>query len=386
MMRWIMIGLISWMLVGCHHQAQSQQKKTSIVVVKPQSSVRHYYFSGQIAPLQTTAVLSPIDGRVEHLKFTYGQLVRKGQVLAVINSPKLMDDLRDAVTAYLTKKSSFLSQQQSFQGTKALHKAGVIDQEDYQNAYSQYQNSILSYYQETYHLKRVLDMANVPLATIESLSASDTVRVKRLFDEHYNHVSIKAPSDGVALFPLSNDDARDSNTNDTPMVSLGSAVQKDQLLVSIGDLSGLTINVLVGEVDVNALRPGMSAVITGDAFPGIRLNGKVTYVATQAQPASGTVGAQSQFAVGVTVPHISKAQLQHVHVGMTAKVDIQSQTPPRLLIPIKAVHQVNGRHVVTVEQKNGQHKQVRVTTGDTTLTSVEIRQGLTAGQRVVVND
>lgn len=385
MKRGFILGMMSLAIVACHHQAKTRAKQTSIFVVKLRSSVRHYYFSGQINPLKTRAVLSPVDGRVERLNFVYGQRVLKGQQLAVINSPKLMDNLRDAVTDYLTKKSSFLSQQQSFQGTKALHKAGVIDQEDYQNAYNQYQNSVLSYYQEQYHLKRILDMANVPVSTIESLSVSKMDRVKQLFDEHYNHVAIKAPSAGVALFPLA-DDARNSDSNEPSMVGLGSAVQKNQLLVSIGDLSGLSINILVGEVDVNALHPGMPAVITGEAFPGIQLHGKVTYVATQAQPTNNGANTQSQFAVHVTIPNISKANLQHVHVGMTAKVDIQSHTGPQLSVPIKAVHQHNGRPTVNVKMPSGQTKKVSVKTGDTSLTSVIIQQGLKAGQRVVVDD
>jgi multidrug efflux pump subunit AcrA (membrane-fusion protein) len=56
------------------------------------------------------------------------------------------------------------------------------------------------------------------------------------------------------------------------------------------------------------------------------------------------------------------------------------------MLPIAAVNQDKGKSSVTVLEKNGQTKQVPVTTGHTTLQDVEIQSGLKVGQTVVYDD
>lgn len=385
MNRVIAMSVLCMSLVGCHHQP-SEKQKTKTIVAKLQSNERHYYFSGYIKPLSITPVLSPVEGSIEKLNFTYGQLVSKGQVLMTIDSPKLRDALRDAIASYLSKKSSFLSEKETFNGTTALHKAGVIDQQDYQTAYTQYQNSVLSLYQEQYHLKKTLRVANIPESAIRSLTIADIDKLKQLLNQHYSHVTITAPTTGVALFPLSSsDDHSESGSNSHTQVTAGSIVHIGQLLVSVGDLSGLSVRVLVGESSVNALHVGMPVTVTGDAFQAIQLKGKVTYVASQAQPSTTNSNGESRFVVRVTVDNVPAKILKSVHVGMTAKVDIHAKSSPQIMVPIQAVDQQDGQAYLTI-LKDGKAKTIPVSTGETTLNAVAITKGLSPGDQVVVRD
>lgn len=385
MNRMIAICFLSMSLMGCHQHAAKKQKIKTIVA-KLQSNERHYYFSGYISPISTTPVLSPVEGSIEKLNFTYGQPVSKGQVLMTIDSPKLRGALRDAIASYLSKKSSFLSEKETFNGTTALHKAGVIDQQDYQTAYNQYQNSVLSFYQEQYHLKKTLQVANIPESAIQSLTIADIDKLKQLLDQHYSHVTITAPTAGVALFPLSSaNDHTESRSSDRTQVTAGSIVHVGQLLVSVGDLSGLSVQVLVGESSVNALHVGMPVTVTGDAFQGIQLKGEVAYVASQAQPGAASSNGQSRFAVRVMLANVPVHILRSVHVGMTAKVDIHAKSSPQIMVPIQAVDQHNGQAYLTV-LKDGKAKTISVSTGETTLDSVAITKGLAPGDQVVVRD
>jgi HlyD family secretion protein len=376
------------LLVACHHDKKqvSTVSQSHQVTVKKQAVVHDLYFTGIVQPIRTTTVFSPVEGRVKALHFDYGETLKTGQLLAVINSTKLMDDIRTAVSDYLTKKASYLNEKESFQGTSALYKAGVIDQENYDNQHNQYQNSMLSFYQERYQLQKVLAKANIPIKEIEQLHLGDIDKIKQVFNKQYNHVKIISPSSGVALFPLQSSD-NSSSGDGSVQVALGSDVHEGQLIVSVGDLSGLVINVLVSEADINQIHRGVSAIVTGKAFPGIQLKGSVSYVASQAQPSTGDSSpGQSQFQIKVTVPHITQQQLKRVHVGMSVKVKLMFKQPAKLWVPLCAIRTQQGQPHALAITSSGQQQWVPVVVGRTTMQLVEIRQGLHEGQRVICHD
>lgn len=374
-------------LVGCHDKHSKTQTRSHVVVAKQEIPTKHLYFSGTIQPLKTVSVFSPVDGRIQALSYVYGQNIKKGSQLVVINSLKLIEDFRQAVTSYLSKKASYLNQSQTFAGTKVLYKAGVIDKQEYQNERNQYENSVIDFFQQQYQLQKVLSVAGVKPELIQTLKISDTNKVKALFAKRLNYVKIIAPTTGVALFPLpqaSSADADDASNSDK--ISVGSKVREGQLLLSIGDLSGLSIDMDVSEVNINNIHQDMHAYVTGDAFPGIKLTGHVSYVASQAQPNNSIANSSSVFRARVTVPNISAAQLNTVHVGMTAKVAIEVTGEPRVLLPINAVFKKGMQSFVTIVDAQGIQQDIAVKTGDTTPTQVVILSGIKSGQKVLVHD
>lgn len=44
-------------------------------------------------------------------------------------------------------------------------------------------------------------------------------------------------------------------------------------MLSIGNLSGFMITLPVSEININRLQPGLKAIVTGDTFLGITLEG-----------------------------------------------------------------------------------------------------------------
>ncbi len=374
-------------LMGCHDKSSKTHTTSYIVVAQSQVPIKHLYFSGTIQPLKTVSIFSPVDGRIQSLSYVYGQKVKKGTQLAVINSLKLMEDFRQAVTSYLSKKASYLNQSQMFSGTKVLYKAGVIDKQEYQNERNQYENSVIDFFQQQYQLQKVLAVADVKPELIQKLKISDTNKVKNLFAKQFNYIKLKAPTMGVALFPLPQvSSAGTDDGSDSGKITVGSKVREGQLLLSIGDLSGLSIDMDVSEVNINNIHQGMHAYVTGDAFPGIKLVGRVSYVASQAQPNNSSSNSSSMFRARVTVPQVLAAQLKMVHVGMTAKVDIEVFDQPRVLLPIDAVFKKGMQSFVTIVDADSSKRDIAVKTGDTTPTEVVILSGITSGQKVLVHD
>ncbi len=375
------------LLLGCKSKTSATKPTAHITTVtaKLQTQVTRLYYKGSLSPLTSTSVLSPVEGNITKLFFKYGAFVKKDQTLVLIDSTKLADDYREAITKYLQAKDAFGTGKQTYEGTVALYKAGVISSNDYATGKSQYETNVLNYYQAKFSLEKILAQANVDPKSIESLSIVDTKQVNQILQRQFSNIMVHAPADGVALFPV----ASESSGNDkTGKLTVGSEVKQGQLILSIGDLSGFSVVLPVSEISINKIKPGLSAIVTGDAFPGITLKGVVTSVANQANPDnSGGGNGMSLFNIEVQMPSITAEQQQIIHVGMTATIEIDINNPPRVLLPIQAVFQKNNQNMVTiVDPKTQTQRDVPVITGDTTLTDVVIVKGVNPGDVVVVHD
>jgi len=388
----LVVALSTTLIIsGCKGKTSTAKKKQLMTVTAvKKSSITRLYYKGTLQPLKNFPVLSPVDGAVTDLHFKYGDAVKHRQELVIINSTKLANDYRQAVSKYLQAKNSFETTKRSFQGTEALHKAGVISTDEYVTNKSQLETNTLNFYQARYELEKVLKKAGVSFTKIEKLSIKDTQEVAKILQRRFTHIVVKASGPGVALFPTKNqssDSNNDANKSGGKLV-VGSEVKEGQLILSIGDLSSFSATLQVSEININRMKIGLKSVITGYAFPGITLHGVVTSVAKQANPQGsvGGGGALSMFNIVVQIPNVTEAQRKIIHVGMTANFEIDIKNPPQIFLPIKAVFNKNGQTYVTViDPKTREKEDVPVITGKTTLTNVEIVQGVKPGDKILIH-
>ena len=201
----------------------------------------------------------------------------------------------------------------------------------------------------------------------------------------FNNIEIPATGGGVALFPIK--DSSDSSSDEVSgELHVGSKLSEGQLMLSIGDMSGLSIDVVASEESINRLHQGMSAIITSDAFSGIQLKGEVKSVSLQADPNSSGGQSLSQFPLHIIIPKVDAKVAPKIKVGMTCKVELNVESPPALILPLKAVKFDGHTASVDMRMKNGELKTVDVVTGVTTSTDVVIVSGLKAGDQVLLHD
>lgn len=376
------ILILAVFLTGCPKKDEEPKKATgsTIITAQPKSMVTKLHFNGTLAPLEAHSVLSPLDGRVTKIQFEYGQHINKGQSIVLLDAVKLSEDYRKTVSDFLEKKQTYEISLSTYKGNEALFKAGVISKEEYLSAESRQRSDTLSYYQSKYDLEKLLSQTSIPLSTIENLNLSDMTKVNEFLNQQFQAIKIFAPTDGIALFPTQ-DQKKDSNTG---RINVGDDIKSGQLILSIGDLSGFTIKINVSEIAINLIKPGLPAIVTGSAFPGVELSGNVNSVAAQANPQSSSEGGLGMFEVIVKVPHISPDQQLSIRVGMSSAVELDIAETPQIYVPLTAVHQKNNQRLVTVVDKNGQRREVQVVTGKTTLNEVAIAKGLEPGDQVVV--
>ena len=185
--------------------------------------------------------------------------------------------------------------------------------------------------------------------------------------------------------PTESGDSDDSSKSEK--LAVGSGMKEDQLLLSVGDLSGLDVEFDVNEMDINQIKVDMPVVVTGDAFPTLSLKGKVDMVSTQAKPVSSGEAAQGLFQVSVDVPKLDVADLNVIKIGMSCHVKIQVKLPESIVLPISAVTVSNGASSVKIMGTDGQVKSISVVTGKSTADGeIAIIKGVKAGDKVVVND
>lgn len=380
----ILIMLFS--LTACQHDKTSKQKNAlQLATATLRSTPTQLYYSGTISPLQVDNVVSPSDGSIKKILFKYGEKVKPGQLLMIINAAKLQEDYHTAFTNYLKAKEDYLNSISNFQGTLELKKAQIISQQEYFTEKSQYDNTVLAYLNAKTSLEEILKKLPGTNIQLEKLSISDIPAITKILKMQSDNLNILAKSDGVVLYPTKDANASgDSGSADTQKNLVeGSPVKQGQVLIALGNLSGITTTVQVSELIINRLKPGQKVMITSEALPGIILRGVVKTVGAQAQTAMD--GGLATFPITVMVPQLTAEQIQLIRVGMTTKVQISIENPAQLMVPLAAVNQTNGQNTVTIyDPKTKQKHDVVVTTGQTTLDSVEIVSGLKPGDQVII--
>lgn len=165
-------------------------------------------------------------------------------------------------------------------------------------------------------------------------------------------------------------------------IRVGDRVTGSQGLVTIPEVARMLVEASVSESDVHRLKPGLSAAVRLEAFPGLRLSGKVVRIGTLATSIADRPYDDKRFELIVEVDR-SSAELKP---EMTARVDILLGVREGVLVaPVNAVFERNGQAVCHVVHTF--HVETRaVQLGDTNETFVEIIAGLREGERVALTD
>lgn len=379
-------------LTACQKQGERNKMPVQTAVATSKSVPTQLFYSGTVSPLQVFNVVSPADGTVKEIDFKYGQKVNAGDKLFVISSSKLQDDYHTAFTNYLKATQDYGNAKSNFQGTQELFKAKIISVQEYFSDKSQYDSTALAYLSAKVSLEQL--MKKIPGAQtiqLEKLSIDDVAAISKILEVQYSDLVVNAKNSGVALSPQKSasdtgggTDSGDGSSDSDKSAHVGDEVKEGQTLVSIGDLSGISMNVQVSEMIINQIKTGQGVIVNLDAIPNVTFKGFVKAVGAEAQASQEGQGGVATFPVTIIVPQLTPNQMQLIRVGMTSKVQITIPNPAQIMIPIAAVYQKNGISTVTVVEPGGKQHEVPVVTGQTTLSEVAITDGLKAGDVVLV--
>lgn len=373
------MGFIFFIMLASCGQSNDEKSSTHVVVVKNETLQNRLFYAGTIQPLKTIVITSPVEGVIDDMSFRFGEEIKTNQPMFVISSDKFLADYKSALMQYIKAKTDFNNAKSQLSENEFLHKNQLISDDDFKAKQTNFYTSQLSLLQAKDAFAIFLKQLNTNVNLYDlSIEEVDKITKALHIEESAKNITVLSPADGVALLPIKND----GNDSLNAKISKGEQIKQGDVLAMIGDISGLTIHVNVNEFNVNQLKIGQDVTVTGNAFPEYELKGKIAGIDRQAQMGQG--GAP-QFAVEVIVPTLTKKQQEIIHVGMSAKVEMNVGGGSAIVVPIHAIYEKNGKMFVRLEE-DGKIKETPVVTGPTTANAVVIESNLKVGDRVVVVD
>ncbi|MCJ2165251.1 MULTISPECIES: efflux RND transporter periplasmic adaptor subunit [unclassified Pseudodesulfovibrio] len=369
------------------------------MIVNPRPVTRSISLSGIVAPLEEVILAAPFQAKVERKLFFYGDRVERDQLLLVLDTADMAAKVRDARAAYIkAKKKSLelegwdrtpdvakakraLSQaksqlrkaQDKVLEDKTLYEQGIIPRSEYDSSVEDVQDKKMQYVASEESLQSTLDKGDDEYREIAQMEMENAEAKMKAAEEKLAQTEIRAPVSGIAIRPSSKD--KDANN-----VTAGMSVNEGQALLSVGSLEGLSITTEVDELDINNLEKGQPVLVSGDAFPGIQLKGRISQISSQAND-----GQVPTFTTTIRLRDLPDDVEKTVRLGMTANMQVETYSNPEaLLVPLTAVHRAGEGSMVRVVEGDGNVAETAVETGYTTLTEVEIVSGLKPGATILI--
>ena len=150
-------------------------------------------------------------------------------------------------------------------------------------------------------------------------------------------------------------------------------VQAESKLYTIADLSTIWVNANVFQTGVGALKPGMPATVTIDAYPGRTFKGGIDQVLPQVDPTTRTVSVRFVF----NNPGIA------LKPGMYVNVSIAVPLGRQLVIPASGVLHSGTRDIAFIDRGDGYLQPREIEIGPRLDDHVVVLTGLKIGERIV---
>jgi HlyD family secretion protein len=353
--------------------------------------------SGEVKPKRFVNISANVSGRIVLLLVKEGEAVRRGQVLAKIDSTRIEAGNRaseaglEAARAELASAEADLEAARlAFERTRKMHEQKLVSDQASDEA-----DAVLKVAQ-----------ANVEAQRRRILQQAAAVATNR---DDLEKTTIESPMDGV-ITNLQKEEGE---------VVIGAQSFSPTVIMTVGDLSVMEVEVMVDETDIRNVALGQPAEVRVDALEGIKIGGTVTEIGSSAIPrglgqgaptsAPASTGNQAKdFKVTVTLESPPAA----LRPGLNATADITTAEKKSVLaVPIQAivVREVNPQGAVIdpagLQAAEGEPVAVRakgeekegvfvvgkgqaqfkaVKTGIIGETEIEVADGLSPGDEIVI--
>lgn len=307
--------------------------------------------TGTVKAEEEERVSAQRTGRIIKLNFEEGDSVKKGDIIAILDSREAEAYVRQ-VEAWLGSSEARLANaranledaERTLKRMKALYKDGLISAE------------VLDTAQKTYDVNRSLYES--ALENLKEMKASLEAAKIQL-----GYSFIRTLLTGIIS-------QRPVETGDTVLIGshIATVIKPDKLYVKT----------TIDEVDAERVSLGQAVAITIDAFPGRIFDGKVIRVSPIVL---GVKQETRTFEVRIGFTEIEK----RLKPGMSADIEIVTDTLKGVLyVPSNSVVERKGKKMVYIVD-NRRARIVPVEIGISTWNYIEIKKGLKEGDRIIIN-
>lgn len=263
--------------------------------------------TGELKPRNQVEVGTEVSGTIETVLVNYNDRVRRGQVLARLDTAQLKARRRQTEAALALAKARVREAEATLQETRnKLRRARQL-----------VAKALVS--------KEEFEIAEADFLRAEAALASASAQVEETqaqLDENLRVLEkavIRAPIDGIVL-----------KRQVEPGQTVAASLQTPVLFTLAENLSQMELHVAVDEADVGQVKEGQTATFTVDAYPERRFQAVITQVRYAPQTVDGVVTYE-------TVLAVDNADLS-LRPGMTATAEIVvNRIEDALLVPNAAL-------------------------------------------------
>jgi RND family efflux transporter MFP subunit len=320
--------------------AQVALTAVSVVVPKPATPAQEIILPGNVQPFITSPIYSRTNGYLKNWYYDIGAHVKQGQLLAVIETPEVDQQLQQARSNLLTAKANLELASITKTRYQGLLKSNAVSQQDVDNAVGTY---------------------NANKAIVEADQAAvDQFAALVSFEKIY------APFDGVVT-------ARNTDIGD--LINSGSSGGVKTDLFHIAQTGKLRVYVNVPEEYSQGIKDGMTADLVLAEFPGRKFQGKLVRTSDAINITTRTL------LVEIDVDNPLGTLLTGSYAEVHLAVPTQAST---FLIPVNTlIFRSEGLHVGIV--KDGKVALTAVTPGHDFGNQIEIVFGLKPHDQIIIN-
>jgi RND family efflux transporter MFP subunit len=320
--------------------AQVALTSVSVALPKPATPAAEIILPGNVQPYITSPIYSRTNGYLKKWYFDIGARVQRGQLLAVIETPEVDQQLQQARSNLLTAQANLSLAEITKTRYQGLLKTNAVSKQDVDNAVGSYNAN-----------KAIVEADQ---ATVQQYTA--LVSFERIY----------APFDGVIT-------ARNTDIGD--LINSGSSGGVKTDLFHIAQPGRLRVYVNVPEEYSRGIKVGMAGDLTLAEFPGRKFQGKVVRTADAINVTTRTL------LIEIDVDNPTGTLLTGSYAEVHLAVPTQSST---YLIPVNTLlFRTEGLRVGIV--RDGKVVLTTVTAGHDFGNEIEIVAGLKSDDQIIVN-
>jgi len=279
---------------------EKQQEKYETAVIDRGDIIEKITATGTINPVNSVKVGSQVSGRIIKIKADYNAQVKKGQVVAQLETDIYQSKVEQADANYKMSqaqtreaKAALLDTESNLRRAKKLRRDNVLSERDLEIAETKYDSSKASY--------------GAALAREEQSKALLNTAQLDL-----QHTTIYSPVDGIVI-------SRNCDVGQTVVATF----QTPDLFLIAEDLTKMRVDAYVDEADIGKARVGQEVEFTVDAYPDKIFRGTISQVRFAPKELQNVVS----YATLIEVPN---PELM-LRPGMTASISIVAEQKKNIL-------------------------------------------------------
>jgi HlyD family secretion protein len=304
--------------------------------------------TGKIEPRNEVNVKPQINGIIAELYKEAGQQVKEGEVIAKLRVIPDMNSLSSAQSRVRLSEINLKQAKTNYDREKALYDKHLVSDEEY--------DQVLQAYNQA---KEEKNAAQESLEVIrDGVSKSNATGSSTL---------VRSTITGLIL--------------DIPVKVGNSVIQANTMndgttVATVANMSDLIFDGNIDETEVGSLVEGMPMLISIGALPDYKSEASLEYISPKAVENNGA----NQFEIKAAVPGSDSHMIRS---GYSANAEIVLEKADSVLvIPESALEFEGADTFVHVKNAEGEYTKTQVTTGLSDGLNIEIKSGLSAGDKV----